>query len=61
MSGGVAYVYDEDGTFRQRCNTSMVDIRAAAHAPKRNSSSCAAARDDGHLHRGQTDEEQLES
>ena len=26
MSGGVAYVYDEDGTFRQRCNTSMVDI-----------------------------------
>jgi glutamate synthase (NADPH) large chain len=24
MSGGVAYVFDEDGTFTKRCNTSMV-------------------------------------
>src|SRR5437667_351070 len=24
MSGGIAYVYDEDGTFAERCNTSMV-------------------------------------
>jgi glutamate synthase (NADPH/NADH) large chain len=26
MSGGIAYVYDEDGSFRQRCNTSMVTL-----------------------------------
>ena len=30
MSGGIAYVYDEDGTFAQRCNTAMVDARAGA-------------------------------
>ena len=26
MSGGVAYVYDEDGLFAKRCNTSMVAL-----------------------------------
>jgi glutamate synthase (NADPH/NADH) large chain len=26
MSGGVAYVYDEDGQFTKRCNTSMVAL-----------------------------------
>jgi len=26
MSGGVAYVYDEDGTFASRCNTEMVEL-----------------------------------
>jgi glutamate synthase (NADPH/NADH) large chain/glutamate synthase (ferredoxin) len=26
MSGGVAYVYDEDGKFASRCNTSMVSL-----------------------------------
>ena len=26
MSGGVAYVYDEDGHFGRRCNTSMVAL-----------------------------------
>ncbi len=26
MSGGIAYVYDEDGTFAQRCNLSMVSL-----------------------------------
>jgi glutamate synthase (NADPH/NADH) large chain len=26
MSGGVAYVYDEDGMFAKRCNTSMVAL-----------------------------------
>jgi glutamate synthase domain-containing protein 3 len=26
MSGGVAYVYDEDGSFASRCNTSMVAL-----------------------------------
>ncbi|MGL5138637.1 MAG: glutamate synthase large subunit, partial [Beijerinckiaceae bacterium] len=26
MSGGIAYVLDDDGTFRKRCNLSMVDL-----------------------------------
>jgi glutamate synthase domain-containing protein 2/glutamate synthase domain-containing protein 3 len=26
MSGGIAYVYDDDGTFAKRCNTSMVAL-----------------------------------
>ena len=26
MSGGIAYVLDEDGTFPQRCNLSMVEL-----------------------------------
>src|SRR5690606_28708887 len=32
MSGGVAYVYDEDGRFRQRWNDGMVTVRPAAQA-----------------------------
>ena len=28
MSGGVAYVLDEDGTFPQRCNMAMVQLEA---------------------------------
>ncbi|CAN5248766.1 glutamate synthase-related protein [soil metagenome] len=28
MSGGVAYVYDVDGSFAKRCNRSMVDLEA---------------------------------
>ena len=28
MSGGIAYVLDEDGTFHQRCNTAMVQMEA---------------------------------
>ena len=30
MSGGVAYVYDPDGTFEQRCNTAQVEILSLA-------------------------------
>ncbi len=33
MSGGVAYVYDEDGLFRERCNLSMVDIEPITPDP----------------------------
>ena len=29
MSGGIAYVFDADGTFRQRCNQSMCEILPA--------------------------------
>lgn len=28
MSGGVAYVYDEDGSFAKRCNMAMVELEA---------------------------------
>ena len=28
MSGGVAYVYDEDGSFPENCNTEMVNLEA---------------------------------
>ena len=28
MSGGIAYVYDEDGTFAKRCNSESVELCA---------------------------------
>ncbi|MCX5692150.1 MAG: glutamate synthase large subunit [Candidatus Omnitrophica bacterium] len=28
MSGGIAYVYDEDSTFKQKCNMDMVELEA---------------------------------
>jgi glutamate synthase domain-containing protein 3 len=31
MSGGVAYVYDEDGLFEKRCNTSMATLEKVLH------------------------------
>ncbi len=31
MSGGFAYVYDPDGTFRENCNTEMVDLVPVDH------------------------------
>jgi glutamate synthase (NADPH) large chain len=30
MSGGVAYVFDEDGSFEQRCNMAMVELQPIA-------------------------------
>jgi glutamate synthase domain-containing protein 2/glutamate synthase domain-containing protein 1/glutamate synthase domain-containing protein 3 len=30
MSGGIAYVYDEDGMFHERCNMSMVELEEPA-------------------------------
>ena len=32
MSGGVAYVYDEDGLFDKRCNTAMVALESVLSA-----------------------------
>ena len=58
MSGGVAYVYDEDGTFKSRCNTAMVEIEALQQSDAQ-LEQLRAGKGDGHLHRGQTDEEQL--
>jgi len=51
MSGGIAYVYDEDGMFAQRCNQSMVALDKVL--PE------AEQADDGMRHRNQTDEAQL--
>lgn len=41
MSGGVAYVYDVDGSFEKRCNTSMVDLHPCC--PRTSSSPRRAA------------------
>lgn len=49
MSGGIAYVYDEDGQFASRCNTSMVSLeRVGTHAEQAGSKT--------KLHHDQTDE-----
>jgi glutamate synthase (NADPH/NADH) large chain len=49
MSGGVAYVYDEDGHFGRRCNTSMVALDAVL--PREQQAGPAEG-----LHRGMADE-----
>ena len=54
MSGGVAYVYDEDGQFAKRCNLAMVTLERVLPADEQR-----ASIDAGIWHRGQTDEEQL--
>ncbi|HQD48327.1 glutamate synthase-related protein [Ottowia sp.] len=54
MSGGVAYVYDEDGQFAKRCNMAMVSLEKVLSADEQR-----ASMDEGIWHRGQTDEEQL--
>ncbi|MGC4394769.1 glutamate synthase-related protein [Hydrogenophaga sp. T2] len=54
MSGGVAYVYDEDGQFAKRCNTAMVGLEPVLSAKEQEAQSDKAA-----WHRGQADEAQL--
>jgi glutamate synthase (NADPH/NADH) large chain len=54
MSGGVAYVYDEDGQFAARCNTSMVALEKVPAASEQ-----AANGTPAQWHRGQGDELQL--
>jgi glutamate synthase domain-containing protein 3 len=34
MSGGIAYVYDEDKTFREKCNTDMVELEEVKEEDK---------------------------
>ena len=48
MSGGVAYVYDEDGLFAKRCNMGMVSLEKVAHQ--------ASVASDGVHHLDQPDE-----
>ncbi|MDD0810335.1 glutamate synthase-related protein [Curvibacter sp. RS43] len=54
MSGGVAYVYDDDGSFASRCNTAMVSLDKVLSAAEQEASVDAAI-----WHRDQTDEAQL--
>ena len=54
MSGGIAYVYDEDGQFTKRCNTAMVSLDKLLTAADQQ-----ASVDRGIWHNGQTDEAQL--
>ncbi len=49
MSGGIAYVYDEDGQFATRCNTAMVSLEPVASAAEQQGGKTR-------LHRDQTDE-----
>ncbi len=54
MSGGIAYVYDEDGQFAKRCNTAMVSLDKVLSAAEQ-----TASVDRAIWHGGQTDEVQL--
>ncbi|RVT53425.1 glutamate synthase-related protein [Rubrivivax albus] len=49
MSGGIAYVYDEDGSFASRCNTAMVALEKVLPAAEQ-------AGDAATWHQGQADE-----
>ncbi|HEX8740761.1 MAG TPA: glutamate synthase-related protein [Casimicrobiaceae bacterium] len=58
MSGGVAYVYDPDGSFASRCNTSMVTlVPVLPEAEQRDAEADLALAGKGRmLHRGEADE-----
>jgi glutamate synthase (NADPH/NADH) large chain len=51
MSGGIAYVYDEDGSFATRCNTAMVALEKVLSADEQRSTQDAAI-----FHKGVADE-----
>ena len=54
MSGGIAYVYDEDGQFAARCNTAMVALDKVLPSVEQEATTDRAV-----WHRDQTDEVQL--
>ena len=54
MSGGIAYVYDEDGKFAKRCNTAMVTLQKVLTTAEQQETLDASL-----WHRGLSDEEQL--
>ncbi|MGH8712394.1 MAG: glutamate synthase subunit alpha, partial [Casimicrobiaceae bacterium] len=58
MSGGVAFVYDEDGTFAQRCNQAMVALEPVhgEAAQARTEAELAAAGSGRLRHADQSDE-----
>lgn len=51
MSGGIAYVYDEDGQFAKRCNTAMVSLDKVQAADDQR-----ATHDPATFHKGVADE-----
>ncbi len=51
MSGGIAYVYDEDGQFAKRCNPAMVSLEKVLPASEQ-----AASGDAAIWHHGEADE-----
>jgi glutamate synthase domain-containing protein 3 len=51
MSGGLAYVYDEDGKFAERCNTAMVSLDKVLPADEQGKTVDRAT-----WHKGETDE-----
>ncbi|HVE52918.1 MAG TPA: glutamate synthase-related protein, partial [Ramlibacter sp.] len=51
MSGGIAYVYDEDGKFASRCNTAMVSLERVGSTAEQQASAGRTK-----LHRDQSDE-----
>ena len=51
MSGGIAYVYDEDGQFASRCNTAMVTLERVGTTAEQQAASGKTK-----LHRDQSDE-----
>jgi len=51
MSGGVAYVYDEDGLFAKRCNTAMVSLEKVVTSAEQEATVSRAT-----WHRDMTDE-----
>ena len=61
MSGGIAYVYDEDGTFASRCNPSMVSLEPVlSEAAEAKADKEHATAGKGRLrHGGRSDESQL--
>jgi glutamate synthase (NADPH) large chain len=56
MSGGIAYVYDEDGTFARRCNSAMVSLDKVLSAKEQEATVKSSL-----WHGGQTDEAQLKN
>jgi glutamate synthase (NADPH/NADH) large chain/glutamate synthase (ferredoxin) len=54
MSGGIAYVYDEDGQFAKKCNTAMVSMEKVLTAAEQEAALPRAI-----WHRDQADEVQL--
>jgi glutamate synthase (NADPH/NADH) large chain len=60
MSGGIAFVYDEDGTFKERCNTAMVSIESVqVEAEQVQAEAELAAAGNGRVRHGEVSDEAL--
>jgi glutamate synthase (NADPH/NADH) large chain len=60
MSGGMAFVYDEDGTFKERCNTAVVSIeKVQVEAEQIQAEAELAAAGNGRVRHGEVSDEAL--